>query len=256
MTNSPELPIFSAALAQHLQQPTPEFLYHYTGQNGLIGIISARSLRATNIIYLNDATEFESPLKMIQEQLSEQQKNCQPESNRHRNATLFKTLINAYFGATYKEVLHEIYVACFCAKDDLLSQWLGYAGNDYGYCIALRVPKLQNTIRASGFMLGKCIYDREVQHKIIDEALNYVIELPSEESVINFAHLLRYVALFKDQSFSQEEEWGLVSTKPVESTKIEFRPGKSMIIPYTSINIGADDNELEFARPVRARRLG
>jgi len=127
-------------------------LYHYTGQNGLIGIISARSLRATNIIYLNDATEFESPLKMIQEQLSEQQKNCQPESNRHRNATLFKTLINAYFGATYKEVLHEIYVACFCAKDDLLSQWLGYAGNDYGYCIALRVPKLQNTIRASGII--------------------------------------------------------------------------------------------------------
>jgi hypothetical protein len=63
LTDTPDPPIFSATFAEHLQRPVPEFLYHYTSQDGLLGIISSASLWATNISYMNDATEFHRPLR-------------------------------------------------------------------------------------------------------------------------------------------------------------------------------------------------
>ena len=33
MTDTPDLPIFSPALTENLQESPPEFLYHYTGQD-------------------------------------------------------------------------------------------------------------------------------------------------------------------------------------------------------------------------------
>src|SRR5438270_10650521 len=69
MTDHLELTIFSAALAEHLRRPLPKFLYHYTGQDGLLGIIGTGSMWATNIAYMNDSTEFEVALRLIRESL-------------------------------------------------------------------------------------------------------------------------------------------------------------------------------------------
>lgn len=44
-------------------------LFHYTTQAGLRGIIENRSLWFTNILFLNDATEFEYTFRMVQEEL-------------------------------------------------------------------------------------------------------------------------------------------------------------------------------------------
>jgi hypothetical protein len=44
MADTHDLPLFSPAFAEHLQQAPPEFLYHYTGQDGLLGIIDSEAL--------------------------------------------------------------------------------------------------------------------------------------------------------------------------------------------------------------------
>jgi hypothetical protein len=44
-------------------QAEPELLYHYTDQNGLLGIIESQSFRATDIRFLNDTEEFEHGLR-------------------------------------------------------------------------------------------------------------------------------------------------------------------------------------------------
>jgi hypothetical protein len=59
LTDIPDHPILSPAFAEHLQQPIPEVLYHYTNQEGLLGVVTSASLWATHISYMNDAMEFE-----------------------------------------------------------------------------------------------------------------------------------------------------------------------------------------------------
>ena len=42
----------------------PEILYHYTDQNGLLGIIERSEMWATKVQYMNDATEFGAVLDL------------------------------------------------------------------------------------------------------------------------------------------------------------------------------------------------
>lgn len=43
----------------------PETLYHYTNQEGFLGIISSKKIWATDILFLNDAIEFEYSVNLL-----------------------------------------------------------------------------------------------------------------------------------------------------------------------------------------------
>jgi hypothetical protein len=51
--------------------PARRILYHYTTQEGLLGIIKCRCLWTTNIFYLNDSTEFNYALELARGNLRE-----------------------------------------------------------------------------------------------------------------------------------------------------------------------------------------
>jgi hypothetical protein len=57
------------AFVEHFKKIPPNFLYHYTGQAGLLGIIKTGELWATKIQYMNDATEFGLALTMARKEL-------------------------------------------------------------------------------------------------------------------------------------------------------------------------------------------
>ncbi len=57
------------AFTEHFKTVPPEFLYHYTGQDGLLGIVEKAELWATKIQYMNDATEFGLALSMARDEL-------------------------------------------------------------------------------------------------------------------------------------------------------------------------------------------
>jgi hypothetical protein len=46
-----------------------DLLYHYTTQEGLLGILESKSLRATWIHYLNDSREFWHAFEVAKEQI-------------------------------------------------------------------------------------------------------------------------------------------------------------------------------------------
>jgi hypothetical protein len=46
-------------------QEMPPRLYHYTSQQGLIGILSSHTLWSTRIQYLNDSTKFQYTLGLL-----------------------------------------------------------------------------------------------------------------------------------------------------------------------------------------------
>jgi hypothetical protein len=53
------------SIATPLPLRLPDFIYHYTNQSGLLGILENRELWATKIHYLNDSTEFSYIFKMV-----------------------------------------------------------------------------------------------------------------------------------------------------------------------------------------------
>lgn len=59
-----------ANVKEILQRTPPSVLYHYTTQQGLLGIISDKEIWATHTQYLNDAREFRHALDIVKQELS------------------------------------------------------------------------------------------------------------------------------------------------------------------------------------------
>jgi hypothetical protein len=238
--------------AEHLQIEIPPSLYHYTDQGGLLGIISNGELWATNVNYMNDATESYTAIRIAERWLSKTEYNLDnyidleiaPErvSIRQRTAiSMSKSLRNiAETG--------NVCVACFCVDDDLLSQWRGYAANSFGYSVGFKSAGLMIFGNKEGFRLGKCIYDIQSQLRIIRQICDHyldesIIESHAIEDIIQkFVHSVRECgAFFKSPGFSEEKEWRLVCPE-FPMNRVRFRRGKSFIIPYGSCGIGKMTN--------------
>lgn len=68
------------------EEMPPDILYHYTTQEGLLGILKAKQepldqragvvLWATKIQYMNDASELVTPLRMADEILQQKESEC------------------------------------------------------------------------------------------------------------------------------------------------------------------------------------
>jgi hypothetical protein len=254
MTGSPDLSLFSPSFAEHIQQPLHARLYHYTGQEGLLGIVTSGTLWATNIVYLNDATEFHRPLSMLRDRVKEELERREYEAKHFstRNAAWAGTAeglasrLKLLRGKLTKVRDTAICVACFCEDGDLLSQWRGYSGRGYGYSLGFKSALLKEKTAGAGFLLGECIYEPERQQKIVDESLEYLLRpsAPDDEKgvVQELLGVLRFLAFFKDRSFRQEQEWRLISGHRVPVNEVKFRSASSMIIPYINIEIGAGKN--------------
>jgi hypothetical protein len=165
--------LFSAVFNNHLDAPLPAFLYHYTNGDGLLGIVQTSTLWATHIAYLNDSTEFRGASDMLKEKLKQ-------EFDFNDTLVDINTLSHrkqvALWLSQVTERLHSagLYVVCFCANGDLLSQWRGYAGS-YGYSVGVRTETLATFTKSAGFVLGKCIYEKGVQKAIVDEICNHCL---------------------------------------------------------------------------------
>lgn len=229
--------------------PRPKILYHYTTQEALLGIFSQKCIWATNIHFLNDSTEFDYAINLTLEALYSTDKE--------------RSWADNEFPRRIKNVLESndklnIYVTSFSEKGDLLSQWRAYCSSSIGFSIGFSYGKISTLGREQGFILGKCIYDGLEQKKMISQILKEAYRIytnesneellsPHDRAISSFIHGFVEVAPFlKDPSFSEEEEWRLVSLRNILSSDLKFKSGKSMIIPYTEVNLINDKKELPF----------
>jgi hypothetical protein len=206
----------------------PEALYHYTSQAGLLGIMESCSLWATNINYVNDATEFHRPLRMLRDRLADEAASREYEAKHFRISSPARSGHVSVIADRAKHLwttLNKIQssiscITCFCEDGDLLSQWRSYTTQSYGYSIGFKTAILKARAAQSGFILGQCIYDPDLQTTIIDEALGYLLRLsaPDDEQgqIGELLNVLKHIALFKHLSFSQEKEWRMVSVDSID----------------------------------------
>jgi hypothetical protein len=213
---------------------SPSVLYHYTTSSGLLGILNTKRIWATHARFLNDAQELDYGLTLIREIL-----HSYPAGD----------LVSA--AATHlTESRPAYFLTCFCAVDDLLSQWRAYARspNGTGYSLGFETRFLPAE------HLVEVEYDPATQavavRSAIDEHLARVGKY--SEDYLRFslqAALLRLAIRLKHPTFREEREWRLVyyledeySGFDYTSWRAEFRASDRFIVPYIQVELPTRDS--------------
>jgi len=239
-------------------------LYHYTSLNGVLGILGSRSLWASHVSYLNDASEFFHGISFAKDIA----------------ASLFmEDDYLAAFGWAARHALESIsptdlYVTSFSEKGDLLSQWRGYCPAGAGICLGFDFGHLKDFCQDRGYRLEKCIYTHNKQFlqvkSLVIKSLERFPKLhlsraefdllsPKEQVEAELAY--RYqtsegganqpeadaavgqlcaeigelAPLFKNEGFHEEAEWRILAKG--SSEEIKFRSGPTYLVPYIELDI-------------------
>ena len=205
----------------------PDVIWHYTSLDGLKGILSSRSLWMTNAQYMNDVTELIYGAKIVLQELQ-------------RNA-------RAFFGdVNYSKLIvnYETYVACFCRRKNLLSQWARYARNGAGVSIGFRLSELQKIF--SDYIFVSVEYSDMEQRNLFNTYLMHFCGLLSKHTDANvraaaicrLSHIV--VAACKHPDFSEEQEIRLIISPDAKNKlgdKIKVRVSGDMLVPYLETDI-------------------
>lgn len=203
-------------------------------------IIENQSLHCTHINYLNDKTEYQHGVDLIQGAISDLKKE------NFQTAILEKILPNIDELNT-----SERYVACFSKDGDLLGQWRAYANNGKGVSIGFDFQTLEDSLDA--VLNGRHIeYDENEQIETIKELIRIIIAFFSErkdqfdwsgydyEWLINKAvieFIDNIIAGYKNPCFKEEQEYRIeytVDGNVIKSNhkEVHFRASENLIIPY------------------------
>lgn len=170
-------------------QATPELLYHYTTQHGLLGILKQKCIWATHIRYLNDTSEGNIVSQVILEEFS----------SRYNTAPLLQMLgmVTDKTAGVVESIDEDalgqgttmaswvtsqnVFVSSFSENGNSLSQWRAYSERSGGYSIGFR-PEYLSAVgerflssRPDRFSQGsdtlvRCIYyDKEEERSLRDE---------------------------------------------------------------------------------------
>jgi len=236
----------------------PEILYHYTGANGLYGILNTKQIWATSYRYMSDAREFEYGFDLISELYPPEEDKVRGLLSDTPSVEYIKDSIYAGLIKRWKIYYKSdcIFVASFSSKGDSLGQWRGYAGLHSGYSLGFNFKEIESINPDT--RLVACCYDKSKQldgiKRIIDEYLPQMksAEREGPHELLAKAYwaasdIALLAATLKHPAFEEEEEWRLV-VGPLEANneRICYRPGKRLIIPY--VNIGFGPSELPLKR--------
>lgn len=223
------------------EQP-PTTLFHYTSQDGLLGIINSDSLWATDINYLNDEKEFINGKLLIEDEIRNSTFNFGSISVGKNSESILDMILKVF---KPENLMLQNFVCSFSKNKDQLSQWRAYCPNSIGFSIGFNTKKLLESGKANRGMLLKCCYSEKEQRKIVKNVIEDWIGSGGEKilskkepmsendeltQVTNlFLGLFRIAPITKHSSFHEEEEWRMVF---ISGENLNFRTGKSMLIPY------------------------
>ncbi len=241
-------PILNSVLTA---RPIP-LLYHYTDQKGLLGIVKGdkKEIWATHHQYLNDTQEYLHAKGLIRDEIELRLGGAEPDAR-----SLLEAMRSALDGPGNEDV--NLYVASFSEDGDSLPQWRAYGGFALGFWgDRLVLPKR--------FTITRCIYRPEEQCEVAKAIVADVLEGTLEKmpvldlsnakltvSVVVRSQLHTFALIFKHRKFKDENEWRIVSPvlmdfKPAypveEEINLDFRPGKSMLIPYQRVPLRDERN--------------
>jgi hypothetical protein len=231
-------------------------LFHYTDLFGFQSIISNHDLWLTHLRYSNDEEEMLHGQRIVSEVLA-----------RALTAKLPRAK-TAFLEDVKKKLAQQVdvYICCFCLRDDLLSQWRGYGANGSGVSVCIDPNEFEwltgpDSPPGSLLRVWKVFYEEDRQRTIIKTLLQCgmgVSGTPDQRAENTAAAIQFFVPTFKNESFSGEEECRMIFT-PAAGFQLspKFRVRAGMLVPYFSLK------DLRSLRPhspgqlpIRSVRLG
>lgn len=249
------------AIEKNPSKKPPKVLYHYTSQTGLLEILKKKEIWATHIDYLNDVKEFVYTFDLVRKELNRRRESFStrglPGIKKSKEMVDFiDRLATQLDGRGY---LHT-FVCSFTAQGDLLSQWRGYCPSGNGFSLGFESSQLSVLAERQGFRLKECVYNLTEQEKIVKQLVDAVLNefqagkegpsdkvstMPEEPDIKRDfrQNILQIAPFLKHSSFSEEQEWRLISERiEISHPQVDFREKRSMIIPYFKIKL-VENNE-------------
>ena len=247
-------------------------IYHYTSPDGLLGMIKSQGIWCTQSYFLNDYEENLNGWKLFLRTFEKYKKSHEHFNNFHQTIkSYFKHWIELDFENLSDEIFKKIEISKYRSfvfsasyKSDDLNQWRSYSPESNGYCIGFKInetfkpsqelfrdytPEIPTSPNNCKILIKNCIYEDKVKEEICIKLLDYHFQefLDSGSgSWINylFFDILTLSLFFKNHKFADEQECRIVvlpvGDKLVDLFKenvniLQFRKGKSMIIPYVQL---------------------
>jgi Protein of unknown function (DUF2971) len=237
-------------------------LYHYTNQVGLLSILETKTLWASKMQYLNDASELLHSLNILKMIITKRKSDAKSYDEIELLGKLEKALRFIY-------TVH-VFVGSLSAAGDLLSQWRSYCPDGSGFSIGFEPTHLHSALSQYNFLLAPCVYDSQEQWALLNELVDDALD-PSatftENSFLpevnpglarlseklgprasNFLkEFLKVGSLLKNDSFRQEEEWRIVcGVIPDNNPEFQIRTGRSMLTPYRKVKLHGEDGLVQI----------
>ena len=243
-------------------------LYHYTDSSGLLGILKNKSLWLTNILFMNDSSEFDDGKAVIYREIENRIEQIKihpiPTPSDYSLGKLNQEAIIKYLNDLKMYLANSnhpdfdarnyLFILSFSRSKDLLSQWRAYCRNG-GYSIEFNSDRFRNLINKhhEQMMLADCIYTSQEKTLAAKQAINEALEaflklvcttgtMKEMSNNIHEAHieqnrkLIVLAARFKHHGFHEENEVRLISNG-YRNEWLSHRSSSNIIVPYLDIPI-------------------
>lgn len=248
---------YSQDLVQHLR--SGQKLCHYTTLDGAVGIIGGGDLWLTNSRFSNDDEELHYGHRLVDRVLDTMRQEAGADAAKVERLNHLAKAITAARG-------DQVYICCFCEKDNLLSQWRGYAENGGGIGIEFDhqgFTPFSGPDSLHGLMrLWKVFYDPVQQEKIVRNCIDYPNwPQASEAGRIRYIvdALQFFMPTFKNADFREEQERRLIFT-PIPGAPIrpKLRSRRGLLVPYYSLRelAGVPAGAAGFRLPIKSVLIG
>lgn len=239
-----------AMLTSTKKSSVPDVVYHYTSMNGLLGIIEG-CIWATNILYLNDISEYNHFLTLAKKRLLQFRK--------HKSLYVLR-LVATRKNRRPPAYMDVPFVASFTESRDSLAHWRSYCPQGNGVCIGLRTESIKaanlekaseggcqalfvpvgyldpHDVKSLDKMIGKIFAEANSYFKAVESKFG---RTPSVEDWVGYmrAGLELRASMTKHSSFNVEREYRLVALLYGQGKLVSFRPSRSSLIPYLKMRL-------------------
>jgi hypothetical protein len=154
-----------------LTTPIPAEVWHYTSLGGFEGILSSGRVWATEAHYTTDETEFVHA-RHVADQFLETFPAKDDSTARARQAAI-ETLAHAFDQGALSPSQTDIFIASFCATEDLKSQWMEYADGGRGVSMSFDLQHVRPPKEiGSTVTFAPCLYEIEKKERLLQDALS------------------------------------------------------------------------------------
>lgn len=237
-------------------------VFHYTGPDGLVGIVENHEVWASSALALNDLSEMTYGLDVLREAAV----GRRDAPGRTLTAMLDRDLLS--------DLRNTAYFFSASSMDDSLNQWLGYGGRQ-GYAIGFHAsgrlaqkrrdeaeePPESRPLAGAHPLMGangwyRVVYDRAKQLVIVSRLLDFCASngLLADPGGASHGRMIfgQLLPQFKHRAFRDEREARFIVSAVPEADE-SYRAGKYGVVPF--VRLIATEKGEHGSAPQRGLRL-